>query len=263
LQDLESASADPLIARKIPEGAGLPARLISARLISARIIAEAVLAALGALVFFALAAAYVRGGQVVAVDDDVSRWVAGNVSGGLEWVARVFTWLGGVAGTAVVTVVAAIVLWRASRRADAIFVALAVLGITALVAALKAIYERARPDLGSPISLPHSYSFPSGHASTAVVLYGVLGLLAAERSRSPLRAIAWLGAAAAVAFAIGASRVLLNVHFVSDVAAGFAVGVAWLCCCAIVKDVLSARSRIALAARSRIPKRGSLDREDP
>jgi undecaprenyl-diphosphatase len=43
-----------------------------------------------------------------------------------------------------------------------------------------------------------------------------------------------------LALAIGSSRVLLNVHFVSDVAAGFAVGLAWLCCCAIVRDFLAA-----------------------
>jgi len=218
-----------LIASKTPEEA------------RTRLIVEAVLAALGALVFVLLAAAFVRGGQVVAVDHDFSRWVADNVPGGVEWVARVFTWLGGVVGSTAVAAVAVIVLWRASRRADAIFVVLAVLGITALVAVLKATYERARPDLGSPIPLPHSSSFPSGHAATAVVLYGALGLLLAERARSPLRSAAWLAAAVVMALAIGASRVLLNVHFVSDVAAGFAVGLAWLCCCAIVRDVLSAR----------------------
>ena len=205
-----------------------------------RLTVEAVLAAIGLLCFTLLAAAFVRGGQVVAIDDDVSRWVADNVPGSVEWGARLFTWLGGVVGTVVVTGAAVIVLWRASRRKDAMFVALAVLGITALVAALKLIYERARPDLGSPIPLPGSYSFPSGHAATAVALYGALGLLAVERARSPLRAAAWLAAAGFIAFAIGASRVLLNVHFVSDVAAGFAVGLAFLCCCAIVRDVLVA-----------------------
>jgi membrane-associated phospholipid phosphatase len=219
-----------LIARKTSKGAGVPARLIL----------EVALAALGAVVFLVLAAEFVRGGKVVAIDDDVSRWVVGNVPGGIEWVARIVSWLGSAIGTGIVGGIAVVVLWRASQRADATFVTLAVLGITALVAVLKAIYERARPDLGSPIPLPHSYSFPSGHAATAVVLYGALGLFAAERARSPLRAVAWLVAAAAVACTIGASRVILNVHFVSDVAAGFAVGLAWLCCCAIVKDVLAA-----------------------
>jgi len=207
-----------------------------------RLITEGVVAVLGALAFLALASAFTRGGQVVSFDDDVSRWVADSVPAGVEWIARLFTWLGGAVGTTVVTGLAAAVLWRASRRGDAAFVVIAVAGITVLVAVLKAIYERARPDFGSAISLPHSYSFPSGHAATAVVLYGAIGLLLAERARSRARAAAWLVAAGLVALAIGASRVILNVHFVSDVAAGFAVGLTWLCCCAIVRDVLTGQA---------------------
>jgi membrane-associated phospholipid phosphatase len=207
------------------------------------LVVEATLAALAALVFVLLAQAFVDGGQVVAIDDDVSRWVADSVPGAVEWVARLFTWLGGAVGTAVVAGAAVIVLWRAARHIDAAFVGLSVIGVTVLVAVLKAVYERARPESGSPIRLPHSYSFPSGHAATAVVLYGALGLLLAERASSRPRAAAWLAAAAAVSLAIGASRILLNVHFVSDVAAGFAVGLAWLFCCAIARDVLIVRGK--------------------
>ena len=127
--------------------------------------------------------------------------------GSVESIARVVTWLGGVIGASVVTVVAVVVLWRASRRADALFVAGAVVGITVLVAVLKAVYERARPDLGTVVALPHSYSFPSGHAATAVVLYGALAVLLAERASSRLRAVAWLAGAAVLALAIGTSRV--------------------------------------------------------
>ena len=207
----------------------------------ARIVAEVVLAVFGLVAFVVLARAVVGGGQVVDVDDDVSRWVADSIPAWIEWIARLFTWLGGALGTTVVAGSAAVVLWRAKRRQDAGFVVLAVVGITVLVAILKATYERARPELGSAIRLPHSYSFPSGHAATAVVLYGALGLLLAERARSRVRAAWWLVAAGTLALAIGASRVLLNVHFVSDVAAGFAIGLAWLCCCAIVRDVLAGK----------------------
>ena len=197
------------------------------------------------LVFVLLARAFVAGGLVVSFDDDVSRWVADNLPGSVEWIARVVTWFGGAIGAGVVTVVAVAVLWRSSRRAGALFGGGAVVGITVLVAVLKNVYERARPDLGTVIALPHSYSFPSGHAATAVVLYGALAILLAERASSRLRAVAWLGGAAVLTLAIGASRVLLNVHFVSDVAAGFAVGLAWLCCCAIVRDVLRGQASAA------------------
>ncbi len=190
-----------------------------------------------------LAQAFVDGGQVVALDDNVSRWASGSVPSGLEWTARVFTWLGSLAGVAIVTGVATVVLWRAARRRDATLVVSAVVGITIAVAVLKAVYARARPDLGSAIALPHSYSFPSGHAATAVVVYGLLGMLLAERSRSRAHASVWLVVAAAVALAIGASRFVLNVHFLSDVLAGFALGLAWLGCCLIARDGAAIRGR--------------------
>ena len=205
----------------------------------ARLLVEAVLGTVGLLVFVLLARAFVDGGLVVSFDDNVSRWVAETVPGWIEQVARVVTWLGGAIGAGIVTAVALVLLWRRNRRPDALFLAGAVGGIAVLVPALKAVYERARPDLGSVIALPHSYSFPSGHAATAVVLYGALGILLAERARSRRRAAGWLVGAALLALAIGTSRVVLNVHFVSDVAAGFAVGLAWLCCCAIVRDVVA------------------------
>ena len=59
------------------------------------------------------------------------------------------TWLGGAIGAGIVTAVALVVLWRANRRSDALFLAGAVGGIPVLVPALKAVYERARPDLGT------------------------------------------------------------------------------------------------------------------
>ncbi len=197
------------------------------------------LGVVGLLVFVLLARAYVDGGLVVSFDDNVSRWVADTVPAWVEQVARAVTGIGGAIGTGIVTTSALLVLWRAERRVDATFLAGAVGGITVLVAVLKSVYGRARPDLGTVIPLPHSYSFPSGHAATAIVLYGALGLLLAERARSRLRAAAWLLAAALVALAIGASRILLNVHFVSDVLAGFAVGLAWLCFCAIGRDTVT------------------------
>lgn len=200
---------------------------------------EAVLAALSALAFVLLAQAFVGGGQVVAIDDDVSRWAADSVPTSVESLARAATWLGGAPGKVGVLLIVSVVLLVASRRADAVFVLSTVLAVTVTVPILKAVYERARPAGGNVVDLPHSYSFPSGHAATAVALYGAIGLLAAERSRTGPGRVAWLALALLIALVIGASRVLLNVHFVSDVAAGFAVGLMALCCCAIVRDTVA------------------------
>ena len=175
-------------------------------------------------------------------DDDTARWVAQHLPTVVEWAARPLSWLGGLVGSVLVTGLAAFLLWRAGRRSDAAFVVAAVVGITLLVAVLKRVYERARPDFGSAVDLPHSYSFPSGHAATAVVLYGAIAVLAAERAPSRRRAYGWLLGGALLAVAIGASRIALGVHFVSDVMAGLAVGLAWLCGCLIVRDVLAGRT---------------------
>lgn len=174
--------------------------------------------------------------------------MVGILSAGTEWAARLATYLGGVAGTALVTLVALIVLWRARRLLDAVFVVACVAGITVILTVLKNVFERERPQFGSAIPLPHSYSFPSGHAGTAIVLYGALGLLLAERAASRRRAAAWLALAVALVLAIGASRVLLNVHFVSDVLAGYAIGLAWLCACLVGRDLVRSRRGEAAGA---------------
>jgi membrane-associated phospholipid phosphatase len=90
-----------------------------------------------------------------------------------------------------------------------------------LTVVLKAITDRARPPTADPsiealVSLPHSASFPSGHAATAFAAATAVGLLH-PRARAPLFALA-----ATVAL----SRVYLGVHFWSDVLVGSALGVA-------------------------------------
>ena len=54
----------------------------------------------------------------------------------------------------------------------------------------KAGYDRPRPTAGSPIELPSSSSFPSGHAMTGIAVFGLLGLLLAREVSSRARAAA-------------------------------------------------------------------------
>lgn len=77
------------------------------------------------------------------------------------------------------------------------------------------------------------YSFPSGHATSALVAFGVLAWLAGTvPAASRPRANGWVGVGWAIALAaaagVGASRVYLGVHYLSDVLAGFALGAGWL-----------------------------------
>jgi membrane-associated phospholipid phosphatase len=90
------------------------------------------------------------------------------------------------------------------------------------------------------------FSFPSGHTAGATVAYGMLAYLALRVLPSRWHVPAVM-LASALAFTIGSSRVFLQVHFASDVLAGFAWGAAWLAVCVLSVE-LSRRWRLRAPA---------------
>lgn len=127
-------------------------------------------------------------------------------------------------------IVVAVALGFAGRRWLALSWVVAVAGNAVLNVGLKAVFERARPFHEHGPVQADGWSFPSGHASGSVVAYGMLAyvLLHLLPARWHLPVVL---AAAGVAFTIGCSRVFLQVHYASDVLAGFASGTAWLAVC--------------------------------
>lgn len=101
---------------------------------------------------------------------------------------------------------------------------------------LKHIFARVRPVHEHGFAVADGYSFPSGHTSASVVVYGMLAYLAVR-----LLPAGWhlpgVLLAAALAYGMGASRVLLQVHWASDVLAGFASGLAWLTACIVALEL--------------------------
>lgn len=112
---------------------------------------------------------------------------------------------------------------------------LSLLGAHVLNGVLKAMYQRPRPQLsggeleilGRRFDYPTSYSFPSGHAITAVVVFGTLAYLVVRLEPTVRTRRLTLVAAALVIVVIGASRVYLGVHYPSDVLAGYLAGFIW------------------------------------
>ena len=137
-------------------------------------------------------------------------------------------------------------LLASGRVAEALWAAGTLTGIhLVLTPVLKEVFDRPRPDEGSPIPLPSSDSFPSGHASGSVVTFALLAIFSAERW--PSRRGLLVGLAAVLAVGAGMSRVVLNVHFVTDVLAGFALGLAGLAAALLAR----ARLRPDVKTRSR------------
>ena len=96
---------------------------------------------------------------------------------------------------------------------------------------MKYAFQRARPSLDNPLLTLTTYSFPSGHVAGATLLYGLLAaLLVTKVSAWRWRALIVL-AAIALVLLVALTRVYLGVHYLSDVLAAFAEGVAWLALC--------------------------------
>lgn len=142
-----------------------------------------------------------------------------------------------------------IALWWRRHRLLAACWAAALAGNGLLTRGFKHAFERVRPEHTHGVSAAEGYSFPSGHSSSSMVAYGMLAYLAVRLLPARWHLPALL-AAAAVVFTVGWSRVVLQVHYASDVLAGWITGGTWLACCVLVANGAGHwhRSRSAPAA---------------
>jgi membrane-associated phospholipid phosphatase len=117
---------------------------------------------------------------------------------------------------------ALLIVRQAPRRA--LLLLTVVLSGRLLVELQKVEFARARPDPHFQLDAVRSMAFPSGHAAYAMMLWLGIALLAVPSGKP--RGIAVL-AALLLAFSIGSTRLVLAVHWPSDVIGGWAFGAAW------------------------------------
>jgi len=161
-----------------------------------------------------------------------------------------FAWLTHFGDTAVLFVLASGVglalLWRGHRMlATGWAVALAGNGL--LTRAFKHSFERIRPVHTHEIAVADGFSFPSGHSSSSLVAYTMLAYLAI-RLLPPRWHLPAMLAAAAVIVTVGWSRVVLQVHFASDVLGGWITGGVWVTCCLLLLQGATRWHRLRSAA---------------
>jgi undecaprenyl-diphosphatase len=102
-----------------------------------------------------------------------------------------------------------------------------------LMVGLKWIFSRARP--GDRLTDAWGHSFPSGHSFAAMTFYGFLIYLAWRFIDRDAYRIAATFALALTILLVGLSRIVLRVHWVSDIAGGFTFGLAWLVCSLLIQ----------------------------
>jgi len=88
---------------------------------------------------------------------------------------------------------------------------------------IKSVVERERPSI-SVVANAEGYSFPSGHAMISIVCYGLLAFFLTQRMKSQRAILITQIFFSLIVFLIGISRYFINVHYLTDVVAGFAIG---------------------------------------
>ncbi|HSH43795.1 MAG TPA: phosphatase PAP2 family protein [Arenicellales bacterium] len=142
----------------------------------------------------------------------------------------IFTWitsLGSSATLIAVTLVATAFSWVHQGRHCVLPLWITVVGAQATTYLGKFALDRARPEFVTGVTAV-TPSFPSGHATGAMAVYGFVAFLIVRelpRRRDRFDVVYWTLVLIA---AVGFSRMYLGVHYASDVAAGFLVGCFWL-----------------------------------
>ena len=123
--------------------------------------------------------------------------------------------------------IAGLFLWLTRHRYSAVLLLVATAGGIGLNNILKVGFSRPRPHIfewGTHVS---SWSFPSGHAMSATVVYVTVAYLAARLQKRHVARLATLLIAALIVATICFSRLYLGVHYPSDVVAGVIIGLSW------------------------------------
>lgn len=208
----------------------LPVRILHGRMAS-------VLVLLGVVAFGALALAIRAQYGVVRVDQQIA-------SGLAEWTGpgllRTMAAVSETGDTDFITVFAVLILAILLVSRHWLLAAgwgVTVLGSSFLIALSKERFQRPRPVHLHEFALETTWSFPSGHAAGSLVFYGMLAYVMLVRLPAVWhRPVIWSALGAIVL--VGASRVILQVHYLSDVFAGYSLGLAWLGLCVWATEFL-------------------------
>ena len=183
---------------------------------------------LAAWAFAALAQDVLGHDEMALVDPQFEAWVVAHRTAWLSSGMEIVTWLGSLAVIVPLllgTVVILIARYRDWFRAAILVIAVA--GAVGLYDLVKPVIDRPRPPASLWIGHFTGAAFPSGHATQAVAFYGMLAIVLSVGRSLRARSLVWI-AAALVVLLVGASRIYLGAHWLTDVLAGYSLGAAWI-----------------------------------
>ncbi|KAB2337140.1 phosphatase PAP2 family protein [Cytobacillus depressus] len=173
----------------------------------------------------------VKRGEPLQFDSNVSHFITSVFTEGSYPFFKLLNRIGSTIGIGMISLIVIAGLW--GKKRDYAGMAVFVLGIAIgnlLNMWIKDYIARPRPELEHLVHVK-SFSFPSGHAMMGMILYVFIAYFIMSALQS--KGLKWLVAIAAGIFILlmGISRIVLHVHYPSDVAAGFALGFFWVFFC--------------------------------
>ena len=160
-------------------------------------------------------------------DEPVLHWLAAHQTPWLVGTAQAFSIFGSPLVLGGITAATVLIFWlRLRQPRAALFLVLSLGGTTLINVLFKLFFARIRPTLFAHLTPAPGFSFPSGHAMGSMAFFLTLYLLVARLFPHWRWPIGILGALLTIG--IGLSRLVLQVHYPSDVLAGWTLSVAWV-----------------------------------
>jgi membrane-associated phospholipid phosphatase len=198
---------------------------------------------IGGAAFALLTVAVAASESVTHLDTAIAEALHRHAMASPGWVRffQVVTWFGTFHALTALSVVAIVTIARLGRKRLALAWLVTLVGSGLAVEVLKEVFDRPRPVWDRPFAFEETFSYPSGHAAGSTVGYGMLAYCLALRWPSWRRRLGLVVGLAAWVLLIGFSRMYLGVHYLSDILAGYALGLAWLALCIVVIEEVRVR----------------------
>ncbi|OKL36867.1 phosphatase PAP2 family protein [Domibacillus mangrovi] len=180
------------------------------------------------LIGFSSMAFLVSSHEIIQFDQTVVSFIQGLESPMLTAIMTFFTFIGSTSSIVVLSLLTLFFLYNVFKhRSELILFMIVLLGSNVLFLSLKQFFHRARPDFHRLIEVG-GYSFPSGHATNAITLYGLLAYLLWRHIPAKWGRTFLILLSITMIMMIGTSRIYLGVHYPTDIISGYLVGGFWL-----------------------------------
>ncbi|MEK6859953.1 MAG: phosphatase PAP2 family protein [Nanoarchaeota archaeon] len=144
------------------------------------------------------------------------------ISDNITAISTIISFIFDIKSIIIISILISVFLWFKDSKKDSILFTSAMIINAGIIFIAKNLMQRQRP-LNQTIT-ETGFSFPSGHATTAMIFFGLLAYLVFKKSKSQILKISTICISVFMILFIGFTRIYLKVHWLTDVLAGFALG---------------------------------------